>query len=218
MDNMNIESELRFFISHQELKHLQIKLRPFNNRGRFHEVTIMYDNPNPIHTFYSPEIDGRLRLRVATPSDDKSIGEYGLVSWKQRIPESKNELVRHEKEVEFDFNPSQLPYVQAIFENILNCPRISSYERYRSHYEANKIHITLDEFPFGLMLELELNKSISKTDETDILNTMLFELGISMKSASLYSCDDMYRELCRKKGVTPKSDILFSDKDMPILL
>lgn len=215
---MNIERELRFFISQQELRSLQIKLQQFNHHGRFHEITIMYDNPNPVHTFYSPEIDGRLRLRVATPTDDKSIGEYGLISWKQRIPESKNELIRHEKEIEYSFNPTQMSHVQAIFENVLNCPRISSYERYRSHYEADGIHITLDEFPFGLMLELEIDKSVVKTNQTDLLNNVLSKLNIPMKSASFYSCDDMYRELCNKKNIPPKSDILFSDKDMPMLL
>ncbi len=31
------------------------------------------------------------------------------------------------------------------------------------------------------------------------------------------SCDDVYVELCLKKGIEPKTSILFGDKEMPNL-
>lgn len=210
---MSIEREMRFYLPSEELESQQIILQQFNYGGRFHEITVMYDNPNPHYTFYSPSIDGRLRLRAATPTDDiLSIG-YGLVSWKQRIPELKNETMRNENEVEFSFNPTELLAVQSIFEDVLHCPKISSYERYRSHYEKNSIHITLDEFPFGLMLEFEIN---SNDGEQKIIE-MLPQFKLNSTNASHYSCDDMYRELCLKEKKWPKSDISFNDPDMPKL-
>ena len=100
--------------------------------------------------------------------------------------------MRHENEIEFNFNPLELSAVQSIFENILHCPRISSYERYRNHYEKNGIHITLDEFPFGLMLEFEISSKNAK-------KYRLPQFKLNSVNASHYSCDDMYRELCLKK-------------------
>lgn len=210
---MNIEREMRFYLPLEELELWQKNLKQFHHNGRYHEITIMYDNPNPAHTFYSASIDGRLRLRAAVPTDKNLTNGYGLVSWKQRIPSLKNEIMRHENEVEFNFNPTELLVVQSIFEDVLHCPKISSYERYRSHYESGDIHITLDEFPFGLMLELEI-KNNSKNAEKQ-LTELLLQFNLNVVSASSYSCDDMYRELCLKENKQPKQDILFNDPDMP---
>jgi len=103
---MNIEREMRFYLSLKELKSWQTSLKQFHFNGRYHEITIMYDNPNLEYTFYSDYIDGRLRLRAGTPTNDKLSNGYGLVSWKQRIPELKDEIMRHENEIEFNFNPN----------------------------------------------------------------------------------------------------------------
>lgn len=213
---MNIEREMRFYFPLEELKSMQASLKQFNYEGRYHEITIMYDNPNPALSFYSDSIDGRLRLRTAKQTDGVSTdNDYGLVSWKQRIPELKNEIIRHENEIEFSFDPKEMLAVQSILENVLHCPRISSYERYRGYYKDGDINITLDEFPFALMLELEIAGD-SENGENQITN-VLSQLKLSPSLASLYSCDDMYRELCIKEGKEPKSDILFSDPDMPNL-
>lgn len=214
MNNMNIEREMRFYLPLKELELQQVALKQFHYKGRYHEITIMYDNPNPDYTFYSLSIDGRLRLRAAKQTDKNSTSDdYGLVSWKQRIPSLKNEIMRHENEIEFNFNPTELHAVQSILEDVLHCPKISSYERYRNHYENGNIHITLDEFPFALMLELEINGN-SESAEKQLIN-ILSLLKLDSSSASSYSCDDMYRELCFKENKQPKPDILFNDPDMP---
>lgn len=211
-----IEREIRFYFPLGELKSIQTSLKQFNYDGRYHEITIMYDNPNPILSFYSDSIDGRLRLRVAKQTDGGSTeNDYGLVSWKQRIPALKNEILRHENEIEFSFNTKEMSAVQSILENVLHCPRISSYERYRSYYKDGDINITLDEFPFALMLELEIIGD-SEDGEDQIIN-ILSRLKLSSSLASSYSCDDMYWELCIKESKEPKSDILFSNPDMPLL-
>lgn len=211
-----IEREIRFYFPLGELKSMQASLKQFNYEGRYHEITIMYENPNPAFSFYSDSVDGRLRVRMAKQTDGVSAdNDHGIVSWKQRIPAMKNEIIRHENEIEFSFDPKEMSAVQAIMENVLHCPRISSYERYRSYYKNGDIDITLDEFPFALMLELEIAED-SKDGENQITN-ILSQLKLSPSLASSYSCDDMYRELCIKERKEPKSDILFSDPDMPLM-
>ena len=196
---MTIEQEIRFYFSSEKLMFWREKLRKFEYRGQYYELTVMYDNPNPAYTFYAPSIDGRLRLRVANPigKDLDITKRRGLVSWKQRIPEFQNEKIRHENEIEFNFNPSELQAVQIILEMVLKCPKISSYERRRSHYEGDEIHITLDEFPFGLMLEFEAGGNVK--DAKERLTRMITQFGLNFQQASIYSCDDMYRALCLEK-------------------
>ncbi|MEW6408400.1 MAG: hypothetical protein AB1465_06975 [Patescibacteria group bacterium] len=210
---MSIEREMRFYFSLKELESWKTVLKQLNYKGRYYEITIMYDNPNPKYTFYTASVDGRLRLRAATPTDKNATDGYGFVSWKQRIPSLKNELIKHENEIEFNFHPAELSAVQTIIEDVLHCPRISSYERYRNHYENGDIHITLDEFPFGLVLELEVKKNSEDIEQQ--LTKILLQLNLNSNNASHLSCDDMYRELCLKENKNPKSDILFNDPDMP---
>lgn len=213
---MNIEREMRFYFPLEELEFWKSVLKKFNHKGRYYEITIMYDNPNPALTFYSASIDGRLRLRMARQTDEKSKnGNYGLLSWKQRIPSLKDEVIRHENEIEFGFNPEEFSSVQLILEDILHCPKISSYERYRSHYEINDIKVTLDEFPFALMIELEIQGDFNK-GEKQIMD-LLSQLKLDASLSSAYSCDDMYRELCINANKKASQNILFNDPDMPHL-
>ncbi len=208
-----IEKEIRFYFPANKLKLLKNKLKKIEFCGSYYEMTKMYNNPNPEYDFYNPSIDGRLRLRYGMSLKNKAKG-VGLISWKQRMPEHSNELIRKEREIEFNFDIEDLDNVEDIIENILRCPFVSSYERRRHYYDTSNFSITLDEFPFGLMLEFEFKKNnISNTD----INNLLESFSLQGEEASFLSCDDMYKNLCLKNNKKSRSDILFSDKSMPHL-
>lgn len=60
---MKIEKEIRYYFSNDKLPELANKLgKIYKYTHSYHEITTMYDNPNPDFTFYSKKIDGRLRL------------------------------------------------------------------------------------------------------------------------------------------------------------
>lgn len=108
MDNkIKIEKEIRFYFPADKLKSLKNKLKNIDFCGSYYEITKMYNNPNPKYDFYSPSVDGRLRLRYSMPLKNKAKG-VGLISWKQRIPKHLKELIRKEKEVEFNFDIKKL--------------------------------------------------------------------------------------------------------------
>lgn len=208
-----IEKEIRFYFPANKFNLLKNKLKNIEFCGSYYEMTKMYNNPNPKYDFYSPSIDGRLRLRYSMPVKNKTKG-VGLISWKQRIPKYSNEFIRKEKEVEFNFGIEDIDDVRDIIENILRCPLVSSYERRRHYYSTSNFSITLDEFPFGLMLEFEFKKNnISNAN----INNLLKSFNLKIEEASFLSCDDMYKNLCLKNNKKNKSDILFSDKNMPHL-
>lgn len=208
-----IEKEIRFYFPTNKFKLLKNKLKNIEFCGSYYEMTKMYNNPNPKYDFYNPSIDGRLRLRYSMSLKNKANG-IGLISWKQRIPKHSNELIRKEREIEFNFDIEDLNNVKEIIENILRCPLISSYERRRHYYSASNFSITLDEFPFGLMLEFEFKKNnISNAN----INNLLESFNLQLENASFLSCDDMYKNLCLKNNKKSRTNILFSDKSMPHL-
>ncbi len=215
---MKIEKEVRYYFPQSYKNGVLERLKKSHEYGySCHEITEMYDNPNPEFTFYSPEIDGRLRLRTILPCEqlfgkDKSNKVQHLLTWKRRIPKSANDGMRREEEIEVDFLPDDISVnpLKELLENVLKCPRISSYERLRHNFSNSNILVTLDEFPFGLMLEFELKKGDEKS-----LQNCVEAFGLKLKDSSNLSCDDMYKELCIGANTPIKSEILFGDEAMP---
>lgn len=211
---MHIEREIKFYFPLSKLADLKSKLEDFKYVYTKHELTLNYDNPNPDFSFYDKKVDGRLRLRIMNFLD----GEYkskteGLFSWKQRIPEYALSKIRHEHEIECRIFGEEVEDLKNILTNVLKCPLISSYERERSHYHINGFDITLDKFPFGLMLEIEAKRQDVNFEADDLLKKMV----LKEEEASHFSCDDMYKYLCRQENKPIKSHILFSDEDMPFM-
>lgn len=220
---MKIEKEIRYYFSNKELPELVEKLKRFYAyEYSYHEVTTMYDNPNPEFTFYSKEVDGRLRLRYsnivdseefgAPPSEASADTSKCLVTWKRRLPENKGESIRCEEEIEYTTPAGDFDAVRSILENVLQCKRVSSYERIRNFLSAENIQVTCDQFPYGIMLELEMKNS--QLGEGMLIDEVE-RLGLKLEDASELSCDDMYFKLCEESGVQQLPDIAFADKTMP---
>lgn len=211
---MHIEREIKFFFPLSKLADLKFKLRDFKYVYTKHEITFNYDNPNPDFTFYDKKIDGRLRLRVMHFLDQEHKNKtLGLFSWKQRIPEYASSKIRHEHEIECHISGEDVENLKDILTNVLKCPLVSSYERERSHYHVDRFDITLDRFPFGLMLEIEEKKPGAESE----LDNILEKLCLEKEKASHFSCDDMYKYLCGLENKSIKNNILFNDKEMPLI-
>lgn len=208
-----IEIEARFFLPDKQIPIIRSKLVALPNTtfiGNFHEETIMYDNPNPSFTFYTKEVDGRLRIRLIKILEQGDVTQKNkiLVSWNRRL--HQDDVNSHAEESEFELEYDTRDNLLYIFEKVLKCPRISSYERERALYTNTDVRYTVDKFPYGCMLEIEsLHGS-----ESDI-ELAIQKLKLSSYERSALSCDDKYNELCKLSGITPKADILFSDTSMP---
>ena len=178
----------------------------------------MYDNPHPEFTFYSKEIDGRLRLRYSKKVDSSVFGRVSddvdasqcLVTWKRRIA-GDNDAIRREEEMEYMVDVGGFQSVRSIFEDVLKCRRVSSYERIRNFLSADSVQITCDQFPYGLMVEFELKDGASE----QLLINFIEKVGWELNGSSNLSCDDMYFQLCEEQGVTVLPDVGFADDTMP---
>ena len=204
-----METEVRFYYSSTSKDNIIKYLDTFKElefQGRFYEITDQYNHPMKEYDFYSKDIDGRFRVR-------KTIGDSiskCMITWKKRL--NSNELIHNEEEIEISIEPEEYDNLCLILEKVLHLELIESYERYRSVYKNEAVEIVLDEYPFGLCIEIE-NKSNTKVAE-EVIKDWLDKLNFNITEAYNLSWDDKYEELCKEQNIKVEKIVRF-DKEMP---
>ena len=208
-----METEVRFYYSSKSKESLDNFLKQFKEleyKGRFYECTDQYNHPMDKYNFYSKEIDGRFRVRRTIKEDISKC----MITWKRRLKTNVEQAIHQEEEIELSIKPEEYDNLCLLLNNVLHLEIIESYERYRSVYTNEDIEIVVDEYPFGLCLEIE-NKSNNK-DPEEVIKYWLNKLNLSLNDAYKLSWDDKYAELCKEQNKTIESIVRF-DKDMPTI-
>lgn len=190
-----MEYEVRFYYPSSEVNNLLDKLselKELEKKPRTYEKTIQYNHSDPRYDFYSKEIDGRFRLRLS-----KNIEESKCkLSWKRRLPNTTENLVNKEEEKEVRISYEDVDNFIFIIENVMHFKVVDSYERYRTIFTNEDVEISIDEYPFGIALEIE-NKSSTKNPEEVVMN-YASKLKLNIKDSYRLSWDDKYVELCKE--------------------
>lgn len=206
-----MEYEVRFYYPSSEVNNLLDKLselKELEKKPRTYEKTVQYNHSDPRYDFYSKEIDGRFRLRLS-----KNIEESKCkLSWKRRLPNTTENLVNKEKEKEVRISYEDVDNFIFIIENVMHFKVVDSYERYRTIFTNEDVEISIDEYPFGIALEIE-NKSSTKNPEEVVMN-YVSKLKLNIKDSYRLSWDDKYVELCKEQNKEIYNEVTF-DKDMP---
>ena len=148
--------------------------------------------------------DARLRVRQVG-NEMEECRSHIEFSYKRRLPSNGN--TKEEEEIEVDFDVELGDFLNILCK--MGYIMTTSYERYRTTYKYKNTKVTLDEFPFGYILEIEgENENIAKACRG---------LNLNMAESTAESCDDVYDRICRDKGIEPKNHILFSDNEMPAI-
>ncbi len=206
-----MEYEVRFYYPTCEKEKIleQLKKNKSLTIGtRKYEKTIQYDHPFEKMSFYKKEIDGRFRIRITNDQQDSKC----KISWKRRLPSTTEETVNKEEEVELTIEYNEYDNLMFIVDNVLKMRCVESYERYRTIAYNDEIEIAIDEYPFGLALEIE-NKSVENNPQK-IVEKWTKELGLDINKAYRLSWDDKYTELCKEQGVERYNYVTF-DLPMP---
>lgn len=206
-----MEYEVRYYFSTEKLNSIITKLKRINElhmNERNYEKTTQFDHPNENNSFYSKEIDGRFRVRVIR----NDFGAKCKLSWKRRLKSTLSSDVNKEEEVELTIKYDEYENLMFIINNVLKMKPIESYERYRTTFTNEEVEISIDEYPFGIALEIE-NKS-NDEDPGTIVRKWTELLGLNIKDAYRLSWDDKYTELCREQGVEHYNHVTF-DLPMP---
>lgn len=206
-----MEYEVRFYYPSSEVNNLLDKLselKELEKKPRTYEKTVQYNHSDPRYDFYSKEIDGRFRLRLS-----KNIEESKCkLSWKRRLPNTTENLVNKEEEKEVRISYEDVDNFIFIIENVMHFKVVDSYERHRTIFTNEDVEISIDEYPFGIALEIE-NKSSTKNPEEVVMN-YASKLKLNIKDSYRLSWDDKYVELCKEQNKEIYNEVTF-DKDMP---
>lgn len=206
-----MEYEVRFYYPSSEINSLLDKLselKELEKKPRTYEKTVQYNHSDSRYDFYSKKIDGRFRLRLS-----KSIEESKCkLSWKRRLPNTTENLVNKEEEKEVRISYEDVDNFIFIIENVMHFKVVDSYERYRTIFTNEDVEISIDEYPFGIALEIE-NKSSTKNPEEVVMN-YASKLKLNIKDSYRLSWDDKYVELCKEQNKEIYNEVTF-DKDMP---
>ncbi len=206
-----MENEIRFYYSIESkddvIKYFK-KIKELNFKGRFYECTDQYNHPMKKYDFYSKQIDGRFRVRKTT--NDKT--SKCMITWKRRLKDNVKELIHKEEEIELAINPDEYDNLCLLLNNVLHLDIVESYERFRSIFSNEDIEIVVDEYPFGLCVEIE-NKSKTKNAEA-VIYYWLNKLKLDINNAYRLSWDDKYAELCNEQNKKIENIVRFN-KDMP---
>ena len=208
-----MEYEVRFYYPTEELNELITKLSQKDDLAmglRTYEKTVQYNHCDPNYNFYSKEIDGRFRVRISSNNEETKC----KLSWKRRLNDTVSTNVNKEEEKEVKINKEDIDNFMFIVSNVMHFNVVESYERYRTVFENKDVEISVDEYPFGVALEIE-NKSKTKKPE-EVITSWVDRLGLSFDDSYRLSWDDKYLELCKKQGVESYSEVTF-DKPMPTI-
>lgn len=206
-----MEYEVRFYFARGKMEELIKKIRKVEGlsmQDRCYEKTLQFDHPCSEMSFYSKEIDGRFRVRI-TKND--TISKCKL-SWKRRLFSTTETDINKEEEVELSINYNEYENLMFIIENVLKMKSIESYERFRTIFTNNEVEIAVDEYPFGIAVEIE-NKSDSEEPQK-IVRKWVEKLGMDIKKAYRLSWDDKYSELCKEQKIERYNHVTF-DIPMP---
>ncbi len=206
-----MEYEVRFYYATEDLANILKDLRKevgLKEQSRIYEKTIQYNHYDEKYDFYSQEIDGRFRVRISANDNETKC----KLSWKRRLKNTTETEVNKEEEKEVRINPADIDNFLYIVSNVMHFNVVESYERYRTVFENDDVEISVDEYPFGVCIEVE-NKSTTKNPE-DVVKEWVSKIGLDINDAYRLSWDDKYLELCEEQGIERFNEVSF-DKPMP---
>ena len=206
-----MEYEVRYYYPISKMKEIEkilSKFKELKKSLRTYEKTIQFNHCDERYNFYSKEIDGRFRFRISSNEEETK----SKLSWKRRLKDTTMDNVNKEEEKEVNIEKDEVDNFLYIVSNVMKFPVVESYERYRTTYSNEDIEISIDEYPFGLALEIE-NKSTDK-DPMEVVADWTKKMNLDINNSYRLSWDDKYRELCNEQGKEVFSEVAF-DKDMP---
>lgn len=208
-----MEYEVRYYYpisKKEEIEEILSKFEELKKSLRTYEKTIQFNHCDERYNFYSKEVDGRFRFRISSNEKESKC----KLSWKRRLKDTTDDLVNKEEEKEVNIPFDDKDNFLYIISNVMRFPIVESYERYRTTYSNEEVEISVDEYPFGLALEVE-NKSVDK-DPVEVVSKWVQKISLDLTHSYRFSWDDKYKELCKEQNVEICNEVTF-DKKMPLV-
>lgn len=206
-----METEIRYYFSKNSEDKIINYLKKFKELkydGVFYEKTMQYNHPMKEYDFYDLNIDGRFRIRRTTGENINK----GMITWKRRLKDNSDNIINREEEIEILIKEEEINNLIFLIENVIHMKLIESYERYRHVFKNEEVEIVVDNFPFGIALEIE--SKVQNGEEENIIYNWINKIGLKANESYKLSWDDKYNELCKLQNKKVETEVSF-DKDMP---
>lgn len=189
--NQDIELEYKFQVKDKNaLIKVLDKLAP-RKLDRQYQGNVMFDNPQGL----MQKTDGRIRVRT--------LGETGIkvLTYKKPLPSENGAKRELEYEIKFEDQAGQIEKILSAMEFVPS----TSYERYQTKWEIDGAYITLDEYPFANLLEIEgVKEKILELAE---------KLGFKISDGLTKPVDTLFQEWRKDRGLSFKPQMKFNDYD-----
>jgi len=190
-NKQNIEIEYKFWVKNKQNLIKKLDKMTTAKKPRQYQKSVMYDNPQAI----MQKTNGRIRVRTFGNSGEKAL------TYKKPIS-SKNGAKR---EIEYEIffkNPNN--QIEKILE-AMEFRATTSYERYQTKWEIDGVEITLDEYPFADIIEIE--GKIQK------IKKLAKDLGFNIKDGLTKPVDTLFQEWRKERELSFKPHMRFDDFD-----
>ena len=184
-----IELEYKFWVKDKKSLIKILDSRANAKKPRQYQSNVMFDNPAGI----MQATDGRIRVRTLGDSGDKTL------TYKKPLPPQNGAKREIEYEIKFHDPDRQ---IEKILEAMEFRPT-TSYERFQTRWEVNGVHVTLDEYPFADIIEIE--------GEKKAIEQLAQKLGFSIKQGLTKPIDTLFQEWRKERGLTFKPHMKFDD-------
>jgi len=185
----NIELEYKFWVKDKKNLMKILNGRASTKKPRQYQRSVMFDNPSGI----MQTTDGRIRVRTLGDSGDKTL------TYKKPLPPQNGAKREIEYEIKFHDTDRQ---IEKIFEAMEFRPT-TSYERFQTRWEVDGVHVTLDEYPFADIIEIEGGKKA--------IERLAQELGFSIEQGLTKPVDTLFQEWRKERGLIFKPHMRFDD-------
>lgn len=177
MPNQSKELEVKFYITNfQKMENRFKSLGGLMLQPRKHEHNLIFDTP-----------DGKLTQDHQILRLRQDIDCY--LTFKG--PGSSVNGVYSRKEIEIAI--SDFDKAKELLE-ALDFKVTMTYEKYRTKYNFDGVHVTIDEMPIGNFIEVE-------GPDGDKIKTISLKLGLAWETRILDSYDTLFHTLCNRLGV-----------------
>lgn len=187
----DIELEYKFWVSDKEGLMDALNKDALLKKDRCYQNNIMFDNPAGLMQL----TDGRVRVRTTGGAGEK------VLTYKKPLPSQNG--AKREIEYEISFVDSE-GKIEKILEAMEFFPT-TSYERHQTKWEMNGAYITLDEYPYADIIEIE--------GGANEIESAAYKLGFDIKQGLTKPVDTLFQEWRKERGLPMKSHMRFDDFD-----
>lgn len=155
---------------------------------REHQTNVMFDNTEKLMQISNG------RVRIQTIKNRKKV-----LTYKKPITTKGHINKEIEYEIEFVDTNGQIEKILKAME----FTPATSYERFRTQWETDGVIITLDEYPFSDLIEIE--------GPREKIENITKKLGFNPKKGLLMPCDTLFQEWRKERGLPFKPHMRFND-------